>query len=273
MDADMSTQGNFSSTGRLTGKVIAITGGCGDIGKSTGFRLCQEGAQVILLDLFSADTAAADLDTKATSGNITYLHANVTDRSSMESAFQTILQRHDRLDAAIANAGIVLNQPFLEVTYENWMATLDVNLTGAFHTAQIAARIMAKQKPTENGVRGKILFTGSWVQDMPWPEGSSYIVSKGGVKMMAKVIAQELASLGIRVNLLAPGIVMGGLSKKIYESDPAYRERVGTAIPLGDMQSVDSVADAYVFLCSKESDYMTGATLLVDGGASLVRRA
>jgi NAD(P)-dependent dehydrogenase (short-subunit alcohol dehydrogenase family) len=266
----MGTKGN---SGRLTGKVIAITGGCGDIGKSTGLRLCQEGAQVVLLDLLSSDTALADLDTKAPSGNITYLRANVTDRSSMESAFQTILERHDRLDAAIANAGIVVNQPFLEVTNENWMATLDVNLTGAFHTAQIAARIMAKQAPGENGVRGKILFTGSWVQDMPWPEGSSYIVSKGGVKMMAKVIAQELASLGIRVNLLAPGIVMGGLSKKIYESDPTYRERVGTAIPLGDMQSVDSVADAYVFLCSKESDYMTGATLLIDGGASLVRRA
>ena len=72
------------------------------------------------------------------------------------------------------------------------VATLDVNLTGAFNTAQIAARIMAKQEPTENGVRGKILFTGSWVQDMPWPEGCSYIVSKSGIKMMAKTIAQEL---------------------------------------------------------------------------------
>ena len=269
---EVCTQGYCSSTGRLTGKVIAITGGCGDIGKATGLRLCQEGAQVVLLDLFSTETAAADLDTKETSKKISYLHANVTDRCSMESAFETILQDHKRLDAVIANAGIVLNQPFLEITFENWMATLDVNLTGAFHTAQIAARIMAKQKPTDNGVRGKILFTGSWVQDMPWPEGSAYIVSKSGIKMLAKTIAQELASLGIRVNVLAPGIVMGGLSKKIYESDPAYRERVGTAIPLVDMQSVDSVADAYVFLCSKESDYMTGATLLVDGGASLVRR-
>ena len=73
---------------------------------------------------------------------------------------------------------------------------------------------------------------------MPWPEGCSYIVSKSGIKMMAKTIAQELASLGIRVNVLAPGIVMGGLSKEIYESDPAYRERVGAAIPLQDMSWV-----------------------------------
>jgi NAD(P)-dependent dehydrogenase (short-subunit alcohol dehydrogenase family) len=265
----MSTQGNVSSMGRLTGKVIAITGGCGDIGKSTGLRLCRQGAQVVLLDLSPADTATSD---NGASGTITYLHANVTDRSSLEAAFHKILQKYERLDTAIANAGIVVNQPFLEVTCENWMTTLDVNLTGAFHTAQIAARIMAKQKPMENGVRGKILFTGSWVQDMPWPEGSSYIVSKSGVKMLAKAVAQELAGLGIRVNILAPGIVMGGLSKKIYESDPAYRERVSTAIPLDAMQSLDSVADGYVFLCSKESDYMTGATLLVDGGASLVRR-
>jgi NAD(P)-dependent dehydrogenase (short-subunit alcohol dehydrogenase family) len=107
---------------------------------------------------------------------------------------------------------------------------------------------------------------------MPWPEGASYISSKSGVKMLAKTMAQELASHGIRVNVLAPGIVMAGLSKKIYEADPRFRERVKEAIPLGDMQTVESVADAFAFLCSGESDYMTGAVLLVDGGASLVRR-
>ena len=157
----MCTQGYYSPTGRLTGKVIAITGGCGDIGKATGLRLSQEGAQVVLLDLSSLKTTSAEMNTKVASGKVSYLHADVTDRSSMELAFQTILQERKRLDAVIANAGIVLNQPFLEITYERWMATLDVNLTGAFHTAQIAARIMAKQEPTENGIRGKILFTGS----------------------------------------------------------------------------------------------------------------
>jgi NAD(P)-dependent dehydrogenase (short-subunit alcohol dehydrogenase family) len=107
---------------------------------------------------------------------------------------------------------------------------------------------------------------------MPWPEGTSYIVSKSGIKMMAKTMAQELAKLKILVNVLAPGIVMAGLSKKIYEANPTFRRRVGLAIPLGEMQTVESVAQGFLFLASDDSNYMTGATLLMDGGNSLVRR-
>jgi NAD(P)-dependent dehydrogenase (short-subunit alcohol dehydrogenase family) len=91
--------------------------------------------------------------------------------------------------------------------------------------------------------------------------------------MMAMVMAQELASQGVRVNLLAPGIVFAGLSKKLHDADPAFRDRVAAAIPLNEMQSAESVADAYAFLCSSDSDYMTGSSLLVDGGATLVKRS
>ena len=257
---------------RLQGKTVVITGGCGDIGRATALRLCDEGARTVLLDLNLPEPVRVQLKERIESGGISYLRADVTNRSSLEAAFGQIVSHFKRLDVVIANAGIVSNQTFLEITHENWQKTLDVNLSGAFSTAQVASRIMVKQTPTERGVRGKILFTGSWVQDMPWPEGASYIASKTGVKMLAKTMAQELASLGIRVNVLAPGIVMAGLSKKIYENDPQFRERVEEAIPLGEMQTVESVADAFAFLCSGESDYMTGAVLLVDGGASLVRR-
>jgi NAD(P)-dependent dehydrogenase (short-subunit alcohol dehydrogenase family) len=257
---------------RLRGKTVVITGGCGDIGKATALRLCNEGARAVLLDLNLPEPVKIELKERMNSGEISYLTADVTNRSSLEAAFGQIVSDFKRLDVVIANAGIVCNQTFLEITIENWQKTLNVNLSGAFSTAQIASRIMLKQAPTERGVRGKILFTGSWVQDMPWPEGASYIASKTGVKMLAKTMAQELASLGIRVNVLAPGIVMAGLSKRIYEADPQFRERVGEAIPLGEMQSAESVADAFAFLCSGDSDYMTGAVLLVDGGASLVPR-
>jgi NAD(P)-dependent dehydrogenase (short-subunit alcohol dehydrogenase family) len=254
---------------KLEKRVVAITGGCGDIGTATAIRLHEEGARVALLDLQSSKTLTRQLKN---SSRIGYFSCDVTDRSSVEVAFDQIIQEFKRLDVAIANAGMVANEPFLKISYENWKATLDVNLTGAFHTAQVAARIMARQKPNKGGIRGKILFTGSWVQDMPWPEGTSYIVSKSGIKMMAKTMAQELASLGIRVNVLAPGIVMAGLSKRIYESNLTFRKRVGLAIPLGMMQTAASVADGFLFLASDDSDYMTGAVMLVDGGASLVRR-
>jgi NAD(P)-dependent dehydrogenase (short-subunit alcohol dehydrogenase family) len=149
---------------------------------------------------------------------------------------------------------------------------LAVNLTGCFHVAQTAARIMLKQEPQRDGVRGKILFTGSWVQDMPFPEGTSYIVSKAGVKALARNMAQELASQGIRVNIVAPGIVMAGLSKYVYETNPEFGPRATAAIPLGEFGTAEQVAEAFAFLCGPQSNYMTGSVLLVDGGASLVKR-
>ena len=258
--------------GQLQDKTIVITGGCGDIGKATALRLTKEGARAVLFDVDLPPAVKLELKSQFDSGEITYVQADVTNHSALQAAFEIVVDKFKRLDVVIANAGIVRNQKFLEITLEDWQRTLDVNLGGAFLSAQIASRIMLKQEPSDRRIRGKILFTGSWVQDMPWPEGAAYITSKGGVKMLAKTMAQELASLGIRVNVLAPGIVMAGLSKKIYEVDSRFRERVGEAIPLGEMQTAESVADAFAFLCSSDSDYMTGAVLVVDGGASLVRR-
>ena len=96
---------------------------------------------------------------------------------------------------------------------------------------------------------------------------------KAALKMMAMVMAQELASQGVRVNLVAPGIVYAGLSKKLHDADPAFRTRVAAAIPLNEMQTAESVGDAFAFLCSSDSDYMTGSSLLVDGGTTLVKRS
>ena len=257
---------------RLEDKIVVITGGCGDIGKATALRLTEERAKVVLFDVELPTSAKLELKAQFDSGAVAYSQVDVTNQESLRAAFASVVDRFRRVDVVIANAGIVCNQKFLEISFEDWQRTLDVNLGGAFLTAQLACRLMVKQEPSEKGIRGKILFTGSWVQDMPWPEGASYITSKSGVKMLAKTMAQELATLGIRVNVLAPGIVMAGLSKKIYEADPRFRERVGDAIPLGEMQTAESVADAFAFLCSSDSDYMTGAVLVVDGGASLVRR-
>ena len=130
----------------------------------------------------------------------------------------------------IGNAAMVENGPFLDIRPDQWQAHLDLNLTGNFHLGQAAARIMVRQEPLakpgcQRGVRGKILFNGSWVQDMPWPEGCCYGVAKAGLALMARDMAQELAVHGIRVNVLAPGIVMAGLSKICYETDPNFGPR------------------------------------------------
>jgi NAD(P)-dependent dehydrogenase (short-subunit alcohol dehydrogenase family) len=257
------------SVDRLNGQVVAITGGLGDIGRATAARLLAEGARVALLDL----AAAREHPWLAQHRHAVFFHeADVAVRAQVDQALAAVSSQFGRLDVLIANAGMVANQPFLEVDAHSWESTLRVNLTGAFHCAQAAARIMVAQPARRNGLRGKVLFTSSWVQQMPWPEGAAYTTSKAGLQMLAKVMAQELASRGITVNVLAPGIVMAGLSARIHAADATFRERVAAAIPLGAMQTAESVAGAFFFLCSEDSDYMTGATLLVDGGASLVRR-
>jgi NAD(P)-dependent dehydrogenase (short-subunit alcohol dehydrogenase family) len=172
---------------------------------------------------------------------------------------------------------MVENGAFLDIRPDQWQAHLDLNLTGNFHVGQAAARLMVGQEPAkrpgcERGVRGKILFNSSWVQDTPWPEGCCYGVAKAGLALMAKAMAQELAVYGIRVNIIAPGIVLAGLSKVCYETDPKYAPRATAAIPLREFGTPEQCADAFLFLASDESDYITGISLLVDGGASLPRR-
>ena len=258
---------------RLDRQTAVITGGCGDIGRATARRLIACGARVALLDVIEETEARkAVLLLSQDPGIASYVRCDVSRRAEVEAALTGVQSSNGRIDFVIANAAVVCNQPFLEITTEAWMRTLEVNLTGCFHVAQVAAQLMDRQDPDSDGIRGRILFTGSWVQDMPWPEGTSYIVSKAGIKALARNMAQELSARGIRVNVVAPGIVMAGLSRQVYESDPAFGPRATAAIPLGEFGTAEQVADAFAFLCGPESSYMTGSVLLVDGGASLVKR-
>jgi len=166
--------------GLLNDQVIAITGGCGDIGRATAHRLAEDGAWVVLIDVL--EDAEGEEVADSVKSHALYVRADVSDRQAVEKALSTAASWRGRLAAVISNAGMVANQPFLEIDTEKWSKTLAVNLTGCFYVAQSAARIMVNQEPQENGIRGKILFTGSWVQDMPFPEGTSYIVSKAGVR-------------------------------------------------------------------------------------------
>ncbi len=249
---------------QLDGVGVAITGAAGDLGHAMSLELARLGAHVTMIDRVGGDQASERIAAVGQVGHSTYVQADVTDRPAIAAALRGV----DPLDVAIGNAGIVESAPFLEVTAEQWQAHLDINLTGCFNVGQVAAQLMVERERP-----GLVLFTGSWVGEIPWPEIAPYCVSKAGVRMLARSMARELAAHRIRVNVVAPGIVHAGMARRQYETDPAYARRASVVIPLGEMGTAEQVAQATAFLCSPEAAYMTGSVLLVDGGASLFQFA
>ena len=249
----------------LSGKSVLITGGLGAIGRVVVGRLLDVSAIVALNDVLE-DESAAEIIRQAGWGHARclYFKADVTDPDEAHALVERAVAAMGRLDVALCHAGIAQTCPVLDYSPGDWDKILDLNLKGAFLVAQAAARAMAAA-----GTAGKIIFTSSWVQDVPWPDITPYNVSKSGMKMLMRGMARELAAKGIRVNSVAPGIVGVGMAKRQWDTEPDYRRRAEKAIPLGALQTPESVADAMIFLCSSASDYMTGTTLLVDGGCSL----
>lgn len=255
----------------LKGKRIFISGGCGDIGRAVAARFLEEGSLVILADLLE-EGAGHEVAGKLAGKDIFYTRCDVTDRSSVDSAFAAAVDHLGGVDVVISNAGMVSNQPFLEITDEKWQRTLEVNLTGSFLVAQAGLKVMLQNPRQGPALRGALLFTGSWVQQMPWPQAASYCTSKAGQEMLMKVIAQEMAKEGISCNIVAPGMVYAGLTREIYDRDAAFRVATDQAVPLGRMSSAEELAGAFAFLASEDAQYVTGTTFLIDGGATLVRR-
>lgn len=249
----------------LAGKHILITGALGAIGRVAVDELLRHGAAVTANDILPEEEALGmAMESGWSGGRYRYVRADVTQSRQASLAVETALAAFGRLDIALCHAGIVTSCPIVDYTEEDWDRLMAVNLRSAFLVAQKAARAMIERR-----VAGKIIFTSSWVQDVPWPEITPYNVSKSAVRTLMRGMARELAVHGIRVNAIAPGIVGAGMAKRQWDTDPDYRRRAEKAIPLGRLQPAESVADGFLFLCSDASDYMTGATLLLDGGCSL----
>jgi glucose 1-dehydrogenase len=245
--------------GRLLGKVIIVTGAVGGIGQALCRRFAREGAHVVVnclsKDLAEAEKFAADLETPALA-----LAADVSRRIEVEAMVTTAVERFGRLDVAVNNAGIETRAPFLEITEEAWRKVLGVNLDAAFFLAQAAARRMMEQ-----GGGGRLINISSVHEDIPFEGFTSYCVSKGGVRMLMRNLAIELAPSGITVNNIAPGAIATPMNRAVLEN-PRDRENALSEIPLGRFGRPNEVASVAVFLASEESSYVTGSTYFVDGG-------
>jgi NAD(P)-dependent dehydrogenase (short-subunit alcohol dehydrogenase family) len=271
MKGTMKPKSEMKDSRQLNNKVIAITGGCGDIGGATARKLSDLGATVVLLDLLDPKAGQSRMRELRASG---YMKVDQSKTDEIRGGIADIARQFGKLDVVIGNAGVGPGGNLLDLTDADWEGVLRVNLIGCAQLAQAAVRQMLSQKPDKaTKIRGKVLFTSSWVGDFPSPGAIPYCVSKAGLNHLVRLMAQEFAAKGILANAVAPGILNAGLTKKAaFQRDPKLRKKYLDYIPMGEFGTADQVADAFVFLCSGESNYMTGQILVVDGGCTITRR-
>ena len=234
----------------FTGKTAIVTGGANGIGLAVARQLRVSGAEVWIFDL-----ARERPDEVAQTIGARGVPADVTDRSSLERAFETV----PALDILAANAGIGVNEEIFDARVETWDRTLAVNLTGVFHTVQLAARNMKTRRS------GAIVLTASTNSYDGEALLTAYNASKAGILGILHTAANELGPYGIRVNAVCPGLIRTRLTNTHF-STPEILKPYFQHIPLGRGGEPEEVAKAVTFLASEAASYITGAALLVDGG-------
>lgn len=247
---------------QLKDKVAIITGASSGIGKAIAERYAAEGAHVAVnyrpggqKDMDAATAEAATFGPMALA-----VSADISKRADVERMVQEVVAKFGRLDIAVNNAGIEIKKPFLEVTDDEWNSVIAVNLFGSYLVSQVAARQIVKQ-----GGGGKLVNVSSVHEDIPFPEYTAYCASKGGVRMMMRNLAMELAPYQINVNNIAPGAIATPINQAVLD-DPVAKQNAISEIPWGRFGKPEEVAAVAVFLASSDSDYVTGSTYYVDGG-------
>jgi NAD(P)-dependent dehydrogenase (short-subunit alcohol dehydrogenase family) len=246
--------------GRVAGKVALVAGAGGGIGGAGAEALASEGAAVFCIDSDGAAAEATAARIRAAGGRSAASAIDVRDRTAVDAVIAAVVREFGRLDIVLESAGIAHRLDFLDLDAETWDRVIAVNLTGTFHVGQAAARQMVKQ---QGG--GSIINVTSQLAEVARPERAAYVASKGGARSLTYAMAVDLAAHGIRVNAIAPGPTLTGLTRANY-ADPAVRRATEAIIPLGRLGQPDDLVGAMLFLASDESRWVTGSTVTVDGG-------
>jgi glucose 1-dehydrogenase len=247
-------------TGRVVAKVALVVGAGGGIGGAGAAGLGREGAAVVCADIDAAAAEATAAAIRAANGRATALGLDVRDRPAVDAAVAAAAGQFGRLDVLLDCAGVSQTAAFLDLDPGGWDRIIAVNLTGMFHLGQAAARQMVRQ-----GGGGSIINVTSQLAEVARPERAAYVASKGGGRSLTHAMALELAPHGIRVNAIAPGPTLTGLTRDSY-ADPERRRTTIAQIPLGRMGQPDDIVGAILYLASDESRWVTGSTVTVDGG-------
>ena len=254
----------------LSGQVAIITGSSTGIGAACAKGLAAEGVKVVI-NYHSSDEEAKLVQREITEsgGEAIIVQADVSKEDDVLRLVKTCLDEYGHLDIMVANAGLQQDNSFVEMTLAEWNKVINVNLTGQFLVCREAAKVFRRQGLHEHGrSAGKIICMSSVHDEIAWAGHVNYATAKGGVKMMMESMAQELAPEKIRVNAIAPGAIQTDINKDAWD-DPQDLKSLLTLVPYGRIGQGEDIANVCAFLCSDKSDYITGATIYVDGGMML----
>jgi 3-oxoacyl-[acyl-carrier protein] reductase len=246
---------------RLEGKVALITGGARGIGRAIAMVFAREGADVVVADVNIEEAKNAARDIEALGRKSLGLEMDVTDFAKVEEGINKILDKFAKVDILVNNAGITKDNLLIRMSQQEWDAVLDVNLKGAFNCIKAVSRPMIKQR------QGRIINITSIIGLIGNAGQANYSASKAGLIALTKTAAKELAGRNINVNAVAPGFIQTEMTAKLPEE---IKEKMKEAIPLARFGMPEDVAALCLFLASGDSGYITGQTIVVDGGMVMV---
>ena len=256
----------------LRGQKALVTGGNSGIGKNVAIALGHAGADVVVNYVAGPDTAEEVVEEiKRRCGvEAMAIQADVADEEQVQAMFRTMYQAFGTVDILVNNAGLQQDAPFDEMTLAQWHKVIEVNLTGQFLCAREAVREFKRRGvvPEVSCAAGKIICMSSVHDVIPWAGHVNYTASKGGVTMMMKSIAQEMAAWRIRVNAISPGAIRTPINTDAWRTPEAYAELM-KLVPYKRIGEPDDIGRATVWLASDHSDYVNGTSLYVDGGMTL----
>jgi glucose 1-dehydrogenase len=255
----------------LKGQTALVTGANSGIGAAVVKAMAAAGANVGVNYIANQD-AAEQIVSQITGagGKAVAVKADISKEDDVANMFKEVIDRFGKIDILVSNAGIQRDSPFEKMSLEQWNEVIGVNLTGAFLCARQAVRefLHRGKSDVSSEAVGKIIFISSVHEVVPWAHHANYASSKGGIMMLMKTIAQELAPSKIRVNSIAPGAIKTPINKKAWDS-PKKAAELEKLIPYGRIGEPVDVARVAVWLASDEADYITGTTIFVDGGMLL----
>lgn len=256
---------------KLKGQSSLVTGANSGIGKGVALALANDGANVVVNYVNHPETAEAVVnEIKKNGGMAIALQADVSKEDEVQAMFQAMYKQFGTIDILVSNAGIQKDAAFEDMTLEDWQLVLNINLTGQFLCAREAVREFLRRGIVKERscAAGKIICMSSVHQKIPWGGHVNYSTSKGGINMMMKSMAQEMAPKKIRINSIGPGAIETGINEKVWSTDNALNQLL-TLVPYGRIGMPADIGKLAVWLASDDSDYITGTTVFIDGGMTL----